>query len=240
MKHRLQHIEKRIDAMSLRERGLMFCAVVAVLGFLFNLLFWDPLVAEQKKLESRMRDDRQKTAEIEMQIQEKVTAIRNDPDALAKKRLAELQQKLQQTRLTMSEMQKGLVSPDKMAEVLEGILKRQEGLRLISLKSTTPEILNQPLPDIRSLATTSGNGSSAAAKGVADPKNSVGGVVYKHGVELVVQGGYADIVNYLQALETMPWQFFWGRTVVSAESYPKATVTLTLYTLAREEKWMNL
>jgi MSHA biogenesis protein MshJ len=240
MKRKLQLVEKRIDAMSLRERGLLFCAVVAVLGFLFNLLFWDPLVTEQKKLELRMREDQQKTAEIEVQIQQKVAAIRNDPDASAKKRLAELQQKLQQTRLAMSEMQKGLVPPDKMAEVLEGILKRQENLHLVSLRSTTPEILNQPLPDMKPLASASGNTASLPMKGTPDPKGNVGGVVYKHGVELVLQGGYGDIVNYLQALETMPWQFFWGRAVVSAEAYPKATVTLTLYTLAREDKWMNL
>jgi MSHA biogenesis protein MshJ len=228
MKKRLQNIAKKIDAMSLRERALLFGAGVAVLGFLFNVLFWSPLVAEQTKLQSRIREDQQKTAEMEVQIMQKVAAIKNDPDAVAKRRLAELQQKLQQTRLSMSEMQKGLVSPDKMAEVLEGILKRQESLRLISLKSTTPEVLNQSAPEAKT-----------PAKAAAEPRSSVG-VVYKHGVELVVQGSYADIVNYLQALESMPWQLFWGRAVVTSEQYPRATVTLTLYTLAREEKWMNL
>jgi MSHA biogenesis protein MshJ len=228
MKKRLQNIAKKIDAMSLRERALLFGAGVAVLGFLFNVLFWSPLVSEQTRLQSRIREDQQKMAEIEVQILQKVGAIKNDPDAVAKRRLAELQQKLQQTHLTMSEMQKGLVSPDKMAEVLEGILKRQESLRLISLKSTTPEVLNQSAPE-----------NKTAAKPATEPRSSVG-VVYKHGVELVVQGSYADIVNYLQALESMPWQLFWGRAVVTSEQYPRATVTLTLYTLAREEKWLNL
>jgi MSHA biogenesis protein MshJ len=64
--------------------------------------------------------------------------------------------------------------------------------------------------------------------------------IYRHGVEITVQGGYQDIVRYLAALEAMRWQLFWGGANLSVEEHPKTNLTLTLYTLSLDRKWLNL
>jgi MSHA biogenesis protein MshJ len=58
-------------------------------------------------------------------------------------------------------------------------------------------------------------------------------------VEIVVQGGYMDMMNYMAALEAMPWQLFWGRAKLSVDEYPNATLTLTLFTLSLDKAWLN-
>ncbi|MFS2021662.1 hypothetical protein ACEN88_34490, partial [Massilia sp. CT11-108] len=65
-------------------------------------------------------------------------------------------------------------------------------------------------------------------------------LLYRHGVELTVRGSYLDMVDYMQALETLPTQLFWGKAQLDAEAYPNVRLTLTLYTLSLDPKWMKL
>ncbi|MNL80209.1 hypothetical protein D3C87_2070030 [compost metagenome] len=59
-------------------------------------------------------------------------------------------------------------------------------------------------------------------------------------MEVVLQGGYLDMLDYMESLENAPQQLFWGRAQLDARNYPTASLTLTLYTLSLDEKWMTL
>lgn len=238
MKQRLLALAKRIDGMSLRERGAIFAAIAVALFSLFNSLVWDRQAATQKRLQAEIQENQQKAAEAQTQIMQKAQAIARDPDAQEKLRLKDLEQRVARTREDLSGLQMSLVSPDRMPELLEGILKRQGGLKLVSMKSLPAEILNQSAQDDGRAPAM--KPPAAVAVPVAAASSPVRGVIYKHGVELVVQGGYAELMNYLVALEGVHWQLFWGRARLNTDSYPKATLTLTLYTLSTEEKWLNL
>lgn len=80
--------------------------------------------------------------------------------------------------------------------------------------------------------------ATAAGAGTAAPAQAP--LLYRHGVQLVVEGGYQDMVDYLQALEHMPTRLFWGGASLDAQKYPKARLTLTLYTLSLDQKWIAL
>lgn len=235
MKQRLQALARRIDGMSLRERGAVFAAIAVALFSLFNSLVWDRQAATQKRLHAQIQDNQQKAAEVQTQILQKAYAIKHDPDAQEKARLKELEQRIEQARDDLSRLQMSLVSPDKMPDLLEGILKRQGGLKLVSMKSLPPELLNQPQDEAQPAAQKLPL-PGAAAKPAAPAR----GVIYKHGVELVVQGGYPELMGYLVALENVKWQLFWGRAKLNSTAYPAASLTLTLYTLSTDEKWLNL
>ena len=60
------------------------------------------------------------------------------------------------------------------------------------------------------------------------------------GVEIVVQGNYLDMLKYLTDLESMPWQVFWGKASLAVNEYPTATLTLTIYTLSMDKRWMGI
>jgi MSHA biogenesis protein MshJ len=44
----------------------------------------------------------------------------------------------------------------------------------------------------------------------------------------------------MEALERLPVQLFWGKATLDAQEYPKARLTLTLYTLSLDTKWISL
>ena len=76
--------------------------------------------------------------------------------------------------------------------------------------------------------------ANTAAKSSASSKN----LVYKHGIELTVEGNYLDLLEYQTRLEKLPWRMFFARTSVNSVDYPRVLMTITLYTLSLEEAWL--
>jgi MSHA biogenesis protein MshJ len=241
MKEVWQRLELRIDALGLRERTMAFAVAALVLVVLINTVILDPLLDKQRKLSEKVKLDQQQIAAMQTEIQARVKTSELDPDALNRARLQHLKQRSAKLREEMVGMQKGLVSPDKMASLLEDLLRQNGRLQLTSVKTLPATILNPTGPTDQkagekvALATA----AAAAQKDKTEPKPA-GEAVYTHGVELVVQGTYPDILNYLAQLESMPWQLFWAKAKLQTDAYPKATLTLTLFTLSLDKKWLNI
>jgi MSHA biogenesis protein MshJ len=64
------------------------------------------------------------------------------------------------------------------------------------------------------------------------------GGVFKHGVQITLQGSYGDMYEYLARLEKLPWHMFWSRASLSASDYPHLTLTVTIYTLSLDKAWL--
>lgn len=236
MKAQLQKFARKVDVLSLRERVIMFATVAAILLFLVNFLLIDPQFVKQKKLAGQIAQDQAKMLEIQTLIEQKVRMNAIDPDAENRLRLQQLNKQQGQLQESLLEMHKGLISPEKMTDLLEDILKRHGKLRLMSLKTLPVASLND------GLAIQAANAAGQPAineKNMSDtPANS--DVIYKHGVEITLQGSYLDMLSYMAELEAMPWQLFWGQVRMEVDEYPKATFSLTLFTLSLDKKWLNL
>lgn len=238
MKQYWQRFVTRIDALSLRERAIVFVMAALVVLMAMNAIVLDPLYAKYKLLSEQVKQDQTKTAEIQQQIQQKIQAQAIDPDEADRRHLQQLVNQTLQMQSALVDMQKGLVSPERMAALLDDILKRNGKLRLLSLKTLPVTGLNEPEPaSAKTVAPVAGTATNTAGEKAAEQAT---GTVYKHGVELTVQGGYLDMMNYMAALESMPWQVFWGKAKLTVDEYPKANLTLTLYTLSLDKKWLKL
>lgn len=235
MKEQWKRIEARIDALTLRERAMVFGAAIAVMVSLTNLLLIDPLFAKQKALSTQIAMEQQQVAAVQQEIALRVKSRSADPDAALRERLASLKKQSDRMHNDLAAMQKGLVSPDKMAALLEDILKRNGRLQLVSLR-TLPA---RPLVD--SAEDDAGNEKAAGPAPAQKPAEKAAvEAIYKHGVEIVIQGSYTDITNYLTQLEAMPWQLFWAGAALNVEAYPKVSLTLTLFTLSLDKQWLNI
>jgi MSHA biogenesis protein MshJ len=232
MKQYWEKLALKIDALTLRERAVIFAMAATIIVAVANVALLDPLFARQKQLSSQIQAGRAQIGLVRTQINDTVRGPENT-DAAAKARLDAVKKQQAQMQSLLLDMQKGLVSPDKMTVLLEDIVRQGGRLRLISLKTLPPSGLSDPEPG----AKTPEKGTVTA---MAAPKAPAEGAVYKHGVEITLQGGYADMVNYMAALETMPWQLFWGKAKLNVEEYPTATLTLTLFTLSLDKKWLNM
>jgi MSHA biogenesis protein MshJ len=132
-------------------------------------------------------------------------------------------------------MQKGLVPPERIAPLLESILRANGRLKLVSLKTLPVTTLNDAAAQPAAPTATAVPAGAATPPVVKSPD-----LLYRHGVELTVRGSYLDMVDYMHALETLPTQLFWGKAQLDAEAYPNVRLTLTLYTLSLDSKWMKL
>lgn len=244
MKQYWQKIVLRIDSLALRERAIVFALAVLVLITLVNTFMLDPQFAKQKVLSQQVKQDQVKIAEIRSQIEQKAKAQAADPDATNRELLKSLAQQSNQMHSALNALQKGLVSPDRMGELLEGILKRNTKLRLVSLTSLPVSGLMENLPTDTQAFSVSNTKAPinppVASKDKGGSATPAMATVYKHGVEIVVQGSYLDMVNYMAELEAMPWQVFWAKAKLDAGEFSKATLSLTLYTLSLDKKWLNI
>ena len=226
MKQRLLKLANRIDARSLRERAMLFAAVAASIVFFLHTLFLNPLLARQAALRAQIIQQNGNIAGIDNEVTQKMQAYEADPDALARKRLDTLKADIAQRGDNLRAVQKGLVSPERIAPLLESILKANGRLQLVSMKT---------LP----VSPMSGGAAPLKLAPAAAPSAPIE-LLYRHGVELSVRGNYLDMINYMGALEAMPAQLFWGRAQLEVEEYPNARLTLTLYTMSLDRKWMKL
>ena len=234
MKQAWHKLALKIDAMSLRERAIIFTIAVLILVLLINATLLDPQYAKQSKLSQQIKEQQAQIADIQHQIQQRVKAQANDPDYDVRMRMQALRQRAQQMNDALGDVQKGLVPPDRMAALLESVLKKNDKLLLLSLKTLPVKRLNdavdtdeKPAPDASTIP-------------LADEESDAVKGVFRHTVELKVQGSYMDMMAYMKSLEDMPWQIFWGNAELTVDVYPKATLTLTLFTLSLDKKWLNL
>jgi MSHA biogenesis protein MshJ len=219
-----QKVVTRFDALKPRERMMVFVAGAVLIGWLVLSMAIDDELARHKRLSADI--SRQQTTLLQLQTQtaELMRSAGQDPDTAGRARIEALKVQLAQFDAELRGVQQGLVPPTRMTRVLEDVLTRNSRVHLVKLKT---------LP-VTALVDREAKGEpvKAATRGGADR------LVYKHGIELTLEGGYLDLLDYLTRLEKLPWQMFWARTGIDALQYPRVQMTVTLYTLSLDEAWL--
>ena len=224
MKARWQQLASRIDALSQRERVLVFAGTLAVLACLGQLAVLGPLQHREDRLKNQIAQQRASLLETQAAIARKVTDAEVDPDLPLRDRLAAVRADSARMDQSLRTMQSGLVPPERIAPLLESMLRANGRLKLVSMQTLPVSSLNDLGKD------------DAAAK----PSDKNADLLYRHGVELTLRGSYLDMVDYMGALEALPTQLFWGKAELQVEQYPTVRLTLTLTTLSLDPKWMKL
>jgi MSHA biogenesis protein MshJ len=244
MKQLWERLAGRIDSRNIRERALLFAALVITIIVLGNVFIFKPLLVQEKRFASQVQQDVKATRTIQSQIEKMAGEIPIDPNAENRDKLAKLKADADAAEEAVHSLQKGLVSPDQIGSILENILNRQGKLRLVSLRKLPLQSLAASMSSPGSNASPSPapatGGYAASASAGAMPRSAPADSIYKHGVEIVVQGQYLDILEYLASLENIPHQVFWGSARFKVDEYPKATLTVDMFTLSLEKKWLNI
>jgi MSHA biogenesis protein MshJ len=222
-----EKLSKKVDGLSLRERTLIFAAVAFILVSLVNVLFLDPLLTKQKVLSSQLVQQQEKMKAVRAQLENLLEAKRNDAGSPLRQRLAQLKQQLAEGESYIKGRSDRLVPSDKMADVLEQVLNKNGRLQLVGLQTL-------PVAPLMGQGAGKGNGKGAGQPSAVPGKQEV----FKHGVQITVRGNYLDMLKYLEALEHLRVQMFWGRARLNVVHYPVAELTLTVYTLSLDKTWL--
>ncbi len=216
MKKTFEQWAERLDGRSLRERLLVFAAAALGVFLVIDTLALEPLTAKRKALLQTLSDHQVRMDGTRVQLQALVGQQARDPDAELRARLAALKQASAEYDARLARLEQGLVGAAHMADVLRDLLARNRNVRLVALKSLSPEAI------------------TAEGK----PADAGKALLYRHGVEITVEGSYADLLAYVNAIDGLPWRLYWGGARLAVEEYPRSRLTLTLYTLSVDKSWL--
>ncbi len=222
MKHYWIMARHKVDALSLRERAIVFAAVAMMVVSLFSEVLLAPLQAKRKVLSAQVVQQQEQTKALQAQLQNLIQARRDDERSPLRQRLDQLRQQLQEQAEHLDERREHLVAPGKMAEVLGRVLHENRRVQLVELKTLpVSPLIEKP-------------------ESAVQPAAAGGSRIFKHGVQITVRGGYLDLLAYANALEKLPTQMYWGDASLSVERYPDAVLTLTMYTLSLDQTWLTI
>ncbi|MFP5340857.1 MAG: agglutinin biogenesis protein [Gammaproteobacteria bacterium] len=225
MKQAWQRYSEKFDALSVRERMMVFVAAIAVVCFVGYEAVLSGNLARGSRLSAQIALHEAEAIQTRTRIQALTIALAQDPNQELRAQIAALRSRVEQHDAEVRGVYKGLVTPDRMAAVLEDMLTRSRRVQLLALRTLPVETLVE-----RSADQAEGDAAPALA--------SSGRQVFKHGVRITLEGGYLDLLDYSARLEKLPWQMFWAHAGMDASDYPRVRMTITLYTLSLDKAWL--
>ncbi|MDZ7811895.1 MAG: hypothetical protein U5L74_01750 [Ideonella sp.] len=245
----LPTLGRRFDARPFRERLMITVAVLAA-GVMLVDRFW--LDGAFKRFRSHQvevsewKDQRQTIAnDIDKLVQELRTLEQSK--AL---QVEEVRKRLTDAEAALHDKQQGVVSAQQMLPLLQQLLQRspcangQAGCSRLQVRSV--KSLGRSEVTLRAVqqATVAVPGAASAASAPASPVASLpevsGPGLWRHGIEITLEGSYADLSAYVQNLEALPQRVLRGGMSFQVQAHPKATLTLTLYTLSLDHSWLEI
>lgn len=219
-----------------RERAIVATAVVLGGGLIVSTLFVEPELGRVSALGKNVDAQKQEKERLDLRGQSLMQQVRQDPDAQIKAERRTLLEQLRQVEERLSKANHAMVSPQEMNPLLERVLARHPHVQLVSLRTLSPSSFMER-KDKDEKAEEKGKDAaklSPASKGV---KNFD---VFRHGVEITLTGTYADLHGYLAQLEREKQKVIWGEVRLKVTEYPKAELTLVIYTLSVDREWLAI
>jgi MSHA biogenesis protein MshJ len=222
-----------VDDHGLEQRGAIFAGLLLVLGAFFYLLALEPAASAQRAAESQLETDMATIRKLEKEITRTAGTTVKDPDAENRIRMKRLTDETREVELAIEANKNDLVSPEQIASMLEAVLNRQSGLRLVSLAKL-------PVRGLDGFDAAPAAPSVPTQQQLAPQSTSPDQLVFMQGMQITVEGSYQNLVGYVQQLESLPIRLVWGNMSLAAREYPTSALTLEVYTLSLEKKWLNL
>jgi len=206
MKDKWIEISEKLNALTSRERGIIFATLVVALYMAFQLLVFDPLMAERSRLIKLEADITKQIDRVRVEIAEVIAESTFDPNKATREKIAKAEQKAEQYQQEIQSITDKLIEPAQMSDVLASLLNKESGLKLTSVRNLTAEPVKI--------------GSAAGAE------------LYQHRIQLELEGKYDQVSKYLAQVEALPEKVFWQNLAFQMDNYPVGRLSLEVYTLS--------
>lgn len=215
----IKELQKHWNKLSEREAVAVIIGLVAAVFILWNVLLYEPYRVHVRLLDADLEQTKGKIAGARAKLMLLQAELKKDPDSENKRLLAQYVEDGKRLDDELAKASVQVIDVRDMVVLLKEMLEQQSSLKFISLENrqAVPEFTEKRQPD-----------DAAASVDSAI-------TIYRHSVVLKMEGSYSSTLSYLQALEKLPWQFFWQGVEIETESYPNALITLEVYTLGLRE-----
>lgn len=222
----------RFAALALRERALVTAAAVVgivLIGYSYTI---EPRLRQRAAMEAQAAQQEQALQALRVQAAQLQAQIA-DSEKAGKERIAKAQAALSELDARLDAARGSLVPPEKIRPLLQDVLTARRNLKLVTMRNLPVAPLLERKGEAKEAAQAAREGKEAA---VAQERRLQ---VYRHGVEVVVQGTYPDLAEYLAQLERLPQRVYWQKVELGGE-YPRMTLAFTVFTLSLSEDWLKL
>jgi len=253
---------KKFEAFSVRERLMVILAIIAVVYVLFDFTVLSPLKVEKSQVSASVEKWKMKIADINQQVRAITATFNEVKSSNVDHEVAALKNKLNASNKRMESLIYSFVRPQQMADVLRNLLQQEQGLKLMRLQSQRVQPLLAYKPPLESEVNVSdqseevqqlldsyrnqlikerqgnldtGELSSKESGRVQTPPD-----IFRHGIEIEFYGDFKSTVSYLEAVEALPWRFYWEEVSYTVEEYPRALVKVIIYTLSLDRGWIDV
>ncbi len=216
---RLRSWAARFDAMSLRERVLILVTLVVVLAFPTFSYLIEPAQQQSAALTRTLQRLQTDTAEAKVAYELAKALKVQDPNEVLQQQIDSFQDQLEEQLQQQKARSAALVEPLQMVELLQNILQQHPGIRVLGLRKAPPVRIDLAKPE----------GDTSTAQGL-----------FRHDLELVLEGGFFEVQGFLIAAEQANSSLFWSSLDYQVGDYPNARVTLRVYTLSSTQEWLGV
>lgn len=213
IRQRLHTLQQSVDALSPRERVLVFATITLLMVLAWYLVLMQPLTQQAIDKQNNIETLRQNVETSNHSFEEQVLQL-SGSGSDHQRRLLQMQDRIDKINEQLGEYAAELIDPKEMARVLEGVLEEQSHLRLVRIRNLAPEALPA---EAETQATT----------------------FYRHGLEIEFEGNFFDCLEYLQQIEALPWRFYWQLLDLEVLEYPTNRVRVEVSTLSLDKEWVG-
>lgn len=201
---------QRFNALSAREKNMSTLAVIVLLWAAWDNLLHQPLQKQSTTLDQEIKGLESNLSSQQL-IAEQIRLM--DPRNPLQEQLHQLENSVENLKRQLASGEKKFVPPQQMATALRDMLRQHGNLKLIKLETLpTKPFGNQDNQQVW---------------------------VYRHTMELTVQGDFFSTLDYLKALENLPWRVHWNSIDYRVNEYPLAETNIQVYTLSFEKDWLG-
>ena len=215
MPKELKNLIAKMDALSLRERGMVFATCIVILVSLWYALLQQPLDKRAERMSDEIEDLKTRIESTNQAVELQIAQIAQTDNQI-RVRLAQVERRVGELTETLEDYTAQLIEPSEMARVLEGVLERQAKLRLLRIRNLGAEPLESEEESPSQIS------------------------LYKHSLEIEVEGSYLAVLDYLKELEALPWRFYWQVLELETDEYPKNHIRIQVGTLSLTEDWIGV
>lgn len=187
----------RVDALSPRERFMLFVVLVSLLGAATHLAFIAPLVSLQMQRLAQMDMRSAETEEQLIRVQTETLARRQALAAELGNQGAMLQSEIDGIEREIAQLSQSASESVALPAMLRRVLRRSDKVALVRVS---------PAADAAAAPGSAQGAAMAAAQG--------------GGLDITLAGGYLDLMEYLATLEASLPLARWSALRVSAETVP--------------------
>jgi MSHA biogenesis protein MshJ len=195
-----------------RERALAVAVLVVLGAALLESLGLGPQRAATAQAVRQLAAARKHLEQVEALAAQQAASTES---ALHQRRETLAARRVQATQV-IDAAQVDLIDPQEMTRQLEAILARHPALRVVGMASIAP-------------APLAGPGDGRAATGI-----------FRHGLQVQIEGPYLELLGYLEALEHAPYRLYWRELDLRVGATGVPVTSLVFFTLSRESTWLRL